>query len=97
MLEIKLIREVNKIGLIALVAALIIAQLIAIPAAAQTETPQPTPTALTDTDHYNIDGRDLVIEHSVSLGDMAIVIGLLLIAGILTVYATFKIITQYLR
>jgi len=58
---------------------------------------QATTTPISDSEYYEIDGRDLVIDHHVSLGDISIVIAVMFVAAILAVYVSFKIVTHYLQ
>lgn len=64
------------------------------PAAAQTETPTVTPET---SEIVEIDGNYLKLDYTVTLGDMAIVIGGLLISGTLTIYTIVRIVTTYIR
>ena len=59
-----------------------------------TNTPAPTPITQ---EVIDIDGTNLVLDQSISIGDIGIVIALLLIAGILIPYTIFKVVTHYLR
>ena len=63
------------------------------PAAAQTATPSPTPVIV---EYIEISGRTLALQQSITMGDIAVVIVGLFLAGILVVYVPFKIVTHYL-
>lgn len=65
-----------------------------IPVAAQTATPSPTPVIV---EYIEITGRTLAIQQSITIGDIAVVIVGLFLAGILVIYVPFKVITHYLR
>ena len=59
-------------------------------------TPTETPTPGSAITYVDINGNNLALEHSVSLGEIALVIAILFVGSIALVYVWFKIITHYL-
>lgn len=82
--------------IIALILALILSSTPAAAAPLLQVTNTPEPTAITE-EIIDIDGTNMVLDQRVTLGDIAIVINLLLIAAILVTYTIFKVVTHYLK
>lgn len=86
----------RKLAVMVTVLTIVLAGLLATqqPVAAQTETPTTTPET---SQIVELDGGNLKLDYTITLGDMAVVIVGLFLATIITIYVTTRIVTLYLK